>query len=450
MVQQIAQQGAPAGENWAGTLRAHPGLPQFDLYATRRSSSQDEWSAPEALAVLNSPANEETPFVAPSGTFLYFASDRPARPGEPTNLDLYRARLVDGRFRDIENLGPDINTAAHETEPALSPEGFTLLFSSDRDGVNGLYSSTAQEVYVRTEWDSSRLQAVAAVWWQALLLTLFLVGLLATLLWSRSWLFEKATAVRFLAASLLIHALFVFLMGVVPLARTVMQQAEEIRFSEQAAQFIDASQPTSQDGRPAYARAADLKPVEPTPFPSLVRQTTEQPRVPEPRESPLPLPVAVTRVVPPDLQAPEPVREEPGPSAQRPTCRAAPGLSRRQRSRRSRWPRSLLPPRPAPSRPHSLGLPLSRHARNPPGRCRPRWSCRAAAHSCQPAPLRSRSSPLQRSQKSWGAPARSSRFLQKRGACRVGSPSRPRPARRSWEPSSLPLTRKVSSHSRLR
>ena len=42
------------------------------------------------------------------------------------------ARLVDGRPTAPENLGHTINTAAHETEPALSPEGFTLVFSSNR------------------------------------------------------------------------------------------------------------------------------------------------------------------------------------------------------------------------------------------------------------------------------------------------------------------------------
>src|SRR5262245_43822411 len=44
------------------------------------------------------------------------------------------------------------------------------------------------------------LQAFAAVWWQALLLTLLLSGLLAMVLYSRGWLLEKASAVRFLAA----------------------------------------------------------------------------------------------------------------------------------------------------------------------------------------------------------------------------------------------------------
>src|SRR5205823_4046492 len=81
------------------TVRAHPGLPRFDLFVSRRPSPADAWGAPEPLDGVNQPdSNEGAPFVSPSGNFLYFASDRPARPGEATNLDLYRARLVDGRF----------------------------------------------------------------------------------------------------------------------------------------------------------------------------------------------------------------------------------------------------------------------------------------------------------------------------------------------------------------
>ena len=72
------------------------------------------------------------PAVSPTGSFLYFASDRPQRPGEPPNLDLYRARIVGDSFGEAHNLGPSVNTPGHETEPALSPEGFTLVFSSDR------------------------------------------------------------------------------------------------------------------------------------------------------------------------------------------------------------------------------------------------------------------------------------------------------------------------------
>lgn len=336
------------GENWAGTLRAHPGLPQFDLYAARRLAPQDDWSTPEALNELNSSANEGAPFLSPSGNFLYFASDRPARPRESPNLDLYRARLVDGRFRDVENLGPGINTSAHETEPALSPEGFTLFFSSDRDGANGLYRSTAQEVYARTEWDTSNLQAVAAVWWQALLLTLLLVGVLATLLFSRGWLFEKATAARFVAASLMIHALVVFLMGVVPLAKTVIRQAEEIRASEQTAQvFDDSPHSAHQDGRPSYQKVLDLKTMEPVPLSPVARQTVEPPNLPERRQDPGPtLPVPVARVMPVELQPSVPAREEP-------TLRPASDLPRRTRAQPPEM--AAVPPVPAEPAPPEVG-----------------------------------------------------------------------------------------------
>src|SRR5262245_10787290 len=58
----------------------------------------------------------------------------------------------------------------------------------------------------RSEWPTHHhLQALAEVWWQALLLSVFLAALMALMLFRRRWLFEKASAVRFLAASLFIH-----------------------------------------------------------------------------------------------------------------------------------------------------------------------------------------------------------------------------------------------------
>src|SRR5688572_18718234 len=81
-------------------------------------------------------------------------------------------------------------------------------------------------------WDTSRLQALADLWLPALLLTVLLAWVMALVLVGRRWLFEKASAARFLAASLLIHSLLVLGMWGAPLAGTVAQRAEEIRVSQ--------------------------------------------------------------------------------------------------------------------------------------------------------------------------------------------------------------------------
>jgi hypothetical protein len=121
-----------------------------------------------------------------------------------------------------------------------------------------------------TVWDTSRWQAVAAFWWQALLLA----GALATVLflgWSgRSWLVAKASTAPFFAASLFVHGLLVLSLGTVPIARAVIEQAEIIRVS-QAAQFFDEPQQARAGSRPAYEKVADLR-AEDTVKPHLIRE----------------------------------------------------------------------------------------------------------------------------------------------------------------------------------
>jgi len=47
-----------------------------DLYVARRATLNDDFGAPEALADLNTDAEERMPWLSPDGTQLYFASNR--------------------------------------------------------------------------------------------------------------------------------------------------------------------------------------------------------------------------------------------------------------------------------------------------------------------------------------------------------------------------------------
>ena len=107
------------------------------------------------VEALSSPANESDPVVTDHGDFLYFASSRDGGYG---GSDIYRSRfehrVVDDEQRLIvgvpQNVGPEINSAANESAPALRLAGFQLLFNTDR-GQNpaALYAATSKRVECR-------------------------------------------------------------------------------------------------------------------------------------------------------------------------------------------------------------------------------------------------------------------------------------------------------------
>ncbi len=83
--------------------------------------------APRPLEALNSPADECAPAFGHGA--LYFASDRAGGAG---GLDLWRAPFDAGEFGAVERLGPGLNSAADETDPAPLAGTRTLVFASDR------------------------------------------------------------------------------------------------------------------------------------------------------------------------------------------------------------------------------------------------------------------------------------------------------------------------------
>jgi Tol biopolymer transport system component len=104
----------------------------LDIWVMDRAGTG--WSAPRRLpAPINSPASEWFPTLAANGT-IYFGSERPGGQGRS---DLYRSRLVDGKYAEAENLGAVLNTAANEFEPFIAPDEKYLIFMSGRPGGKG-------------------------------------------------------------------------------------------------------------------------------------------------------------------------------------------------------------------------------------------------------------------------------------------------------------------------
>ena len=112
--------------------RPVPGKTHHDLDIWTMDKLGDAWSEPRNLgAPVNSDGQEWYPTIASDGT-LYFGSDRQGGEGK---TDIYRARLVDGKYAEPENLGSAINSTQEEYEPFIAPDQSFLIFMGDnRDG----------------------------------------------------------------------------------------------------------------------------------------------------------------------------------------------------------------------------------------------------------------------------------------------------------------------------
>ena len=321
---------------WTATIRRPLEGPDFDLYRASRGSLEDAFSSVSPLDELNrSDSHEGAPFVSPDGAFLYFASNRPTRPGEEANLDLFRARWKTDRFGRPVNLGPMINTDSDETEPGLSAEGFRLVFATNRDGRERLYQSVAREIELREEWDSSRWDglwlSVRDLWARALLITLIVAGLVAALLWSRGWLWRRATASRFVFGSLVFHGVVLLALFMWKLDVVVEVLAEVVQDWEASTDLADDNQHQShEDGRESYEKVDELQSLDDSPTPAVTRQVTEAMSVPLRSESVLPqISMSRARTLPPEMV----LRVAPQAAPTETPSKPLESLSRRQRAR---------------------------------------------------------------------------------------------------------------------
>ncbi|MDY6801236.1 MAG: OmpA family protein [Bacteroidota bacterium] len=104
------------------------GKGRCDIYMSEKTG--EEWSVP---VNIGSPVNtvhwEAQPSISPDGKTLYFVSNRPGGIGQK---DIWKSDLLpDGRWTQPQNLGKNINTPGEEQSPFIHPDNQTLYFSSD-------------------------------------------------------------------------------------------------------------------------------------------------------------------------------------------------------------------------------------------------------------------------------------------------------------------------------
>jgi len=100
-----------------------------DLYVSQRIGDS-AWSKPQNLGPkVNSTAWDSQPTLSHSEDTLYFASDRLGGFGLSDIYFTYK--LPDGSWAEAENMGPVINTRANEVSPFYHPQHHVFYFSSN-------------------------------------------------------------------------------------------------------------------------------------------------------------------------------------------------------------------------------------------------------------------------------------------------------------------------------
>lgn len=103
----------------------------MDIYISRKNKF-GQWSVPQNLGpTINTPFGEKSPYLAPDGKTMYFASE--GHPGFG-GYDLFVTVFENGRWSEPLNLGSPLNSNGNDTYFTISASGEQAYFASNRMG----------------------------------------------------------------------------------------------------------------------------------------------------------------------------------------------------------------------------------------------------------------------------------------------------------------------------
>ena len=121
------------------------GIGELDIYVSQLDAKGDWGKAVNLGAIINTPNNEDSPFIHHDGTTLYFSSDGHPRLG---NSDIFVSEFVNNKWKKPENMGYPLNSWEYDGFFTLSPDKKKGYFSTAKEGGLGdadIYSITFLE-----------------------------------------------------------------------------------------------------------------------------------------------------------------------------------------------------------------------------------------------------------------------------------------------------------------
>ena len=118
------------------------GIGELDIYMSQMDAKGDWGKAVNLGPMINTPNNEDSPFIHHDGVTLYFSSDGHPRLG---NSDIFISEFTNNKWKKPENMGYPLNSWEYDGFFTLSPDKKKGYFSTAKEGGLGdadIYSIT--------------------------------------------------------------------------------------------------------------------------------------------------------------------------------------------------------------------------------------------------------------------------------------------------------------------
>ena len=121
----------------SGCEKRDPFIPiAAGIVTASRTADFSDWSEPVSLGpIINGPYNDQHPALSKDGLSLFFASNRPGFGGN--DIWVSHRDCLECPWQEPVNLGPPVNTDIGEAGPVLSRDEHWLFFFSARPGTVG-------------------------------------------------------------------------------------------------------------------------------------------------------------------------------------------------------------------------------------------------------------------------------------------------------------------------
>ena len=121
-------------------------LGSCDIFFSQKK--EGKWTTPRGFSPISSAAWDSQPSISADGKTIYFASDRTGGLG---GKDIWYVTFENGKWSEARNIGKPINTPEDDQTPFIHQDGVTLYFTSE-----GLPGMGGKDIYVsRRQADST-------------------------------------------------------------------------------------------------------------------------------------------------------------------------------------------------------------------------------------------------------------------------------------------------------